>query len=118
MADAAKILATVKRVISSNGQSVTLIVTNHAAYDTGRGEFLSSTPVESTLRAVVTKVKESLVDGNSVLATDLSCMLAAEGTKPVVGNRVLIAGMQYTVLDVATTVVQDTDVAWTLQLRR
>ena len=91
------------RLLERYGTSVTLRHHQPGAYDPARGE-TASTWSEYSLSGLVRDYRQDQVDGSLVQDGDREVILAAQrgGEPPAPGDRLLLAGESYTIVQVKT----------------
>lgn len=123
MTDAA-LVADIKQTITEVGQSVTLRTLTAGAYDPDTGA-AAQTSTDTTRKGVPfdffatdLRTRTEVIASGFIQATDKQLLMDADGTRPTVGDNVIIGGVEYKIITVGEINTTGTPVIYDLHLRR
>lgn len=96
-----KAQVTAKRLLTRFGSlgRVTISRANDATLDPVAGEFTGGTPVLTQLTAATIPIKKSLIDGERILATDIS-FISSSDFKPIMSDTAIIDSKDHEIIDI------------------
>lgn len=116
MTFASRMATTATRLLTTYGTSISVSRTTSSAYDTATGSVTeSSTSYTGVGNPDTFNFQE--IDNVNVLSTDIKLLFKSD-TAPLVGDSVSINSVVYRVLNVGIAIAQNTDILYTLQLRK
>ena len=111
--------STAARLLGDKGMAMTLRKRAASAYDPAAGA-ATLTPTDYACTGAKFAFPALLIDGTTIRQGDQKVLLAAQGlaVEPEQGDVLLIAGVQWPVIEVKPIAPADTVVVWQLQVRR
>jgi hypothetical protein len=105
--------------ITEWGEPVTLIQPGESTFDPATGMTSSGEDVETSCRAVFMPMNQMRVDNTNILASDMTCKIAAAGISviPEVGEKIERGSREYAILAVRTIGPDGTPIIYDLDLR-
>lgn len=110
--------STATTLLRQKGQAMTLRRTVPTSSDPVAGTVTPATPVDFTVRGVLTSYKDTLVDDTTIKRGDRQALIEAGVVEPAKDDRLIITGQTWTILDVDAVNPAGTPLLYKLQVRR
>ena len=116
MTFSSRMSGTAERLLTAYGTSISVSRTTSSDYNTVTGDVTEATTTYSGFGNPDTFNFQE-IDNVNILSTDIKLLFRSD-TAPLVGDIITLRYSTYRVLNVGIAIAQDTDILYTLQLRK